>query len=122
MPNQTTWLSGDELAEIFQIRPSRLAQMMRAGLIDYVTSIGGPLIHREAAKKCLRAMPELIEVFRVEREVDFAVEEGGIAWEPQTYQRPSTVRLLECVKRHEGSFPSKPPPPRNRVFRQSSRP
>jgi hypothetical protein len=106
MTQQNTWLAGLEVAQLLAIRPDRVAQLMRVGILPYVTAVDGPLVHKRDLKNLTELFPDLLRHFQVENEVDSLVEDGDFRWEPQSYTRPSTVKLLACVKRREPTFPS----------------
>lgn len=110
MQQQNTWLDGLEASKILSIRPSRCAQLCRAGLVPYVTAVGGILIHKRELRAFELRFPELLEYLRAEKEVDNILEDGDLIFECINFPPPSTVKLLKCVERHEGSFPTRSAP------------
>lgn len=112
MTQRNTWVDGLELAAHLNIRPSRAAQILRAGLMPFQTSAGGPLIHQKDIARFATNFPELLDYFRAEKEVDNHVEDGELIFEQLSFPSAPTVKLLRCVERHEGSFPERAPHPR----------
>lgn len=108
MTKQNTWLSGLELAEQLAIRPSRAAQILRAGMLDYQVSAGGPLIHQQHVRCFERDFPELLSYFRCELEVDNNVEKGEIIFDEITFPTEKVCKLLKCVERYEPVLPKRP--------------
>lgn len=111
MQKQDTWMTGPELAAALEIREARAAQIARCGMIDFVTSAGGALFHIRHVRAFAKNFPELLEVFRVEKEVDNRLELGECVFEIVTFPQKRTADLMKCVERHEATFPDKHRPP-----------
>lgn len=106
MDKQTTWLDGYEVADALSIRPSRVAQICRCGMLPYQTAVGGILIHKKDVRGFELHFPELLEYFRAENEVDKVLESGELIFEVMSFPPPSTVKLLKCVERCQPDFPT----------------
>lgn len=107
MTKQNTWLSGLELAEQLAIRPSRAAQILRCGFLDFELSAGGPLIHQAQIAGFVRNFPELLSFFRCELEVDKNVDRGEIIFDEVQFPTAKVTQLLKCVERKEPTFPDR---------------
>lgn len=106
MTSTQAWLTPSELSDVLGIRLSRVAQLMRVGILPYEKTIGDPLIHRRQIKNLVDLFPELLDFFRAENEGDKRLTEGELSLADLPFQRPSTLKLLKCVQRREGSVPN----------------
>lgn len=119
---QDTYLTGPECAELLQIRPMRVAQLMRAGLLAFLSTVDGPIVHRRELKRMANDLAELLLILRVEKEVDESVEYGELVFECHSFPSESTARLLASVQVREPTFPRGAPVRRNQRYPQKLSP
>lgn len=105
MQNQRTWLDAREASSELDIRPSRLAQLMRTRLIGFVTAVGGPLFHRREIEWFASNYPALLESFRVEKEVDNVLTSGELQLCTEAYPPDHRPNSVICAKRRQGPSP-----------------
>lgn len=117
MQTQDTWLNGLEASAKLAVRPSRLAQLMRAGLMPYKTGVDYVLVHARAIRIFEAQFPDLLEYLRAEYEVDKLLDEGELTFSCLNFPPPNVIKLLKSVERREGSFPTRELPPSKLSFR-----
>jgi hypothetical protein len=105
MTKQNTWIDGLEASIELQIRPSRVAQIMRCGLLPFQLTAGTSLIHQKDVRVFCETFPELLHYFRCELEVDKQVESGELIFEELNFPTEKTCKLLKCVEAREPTFP-----------------
>jgi len=105
MTSTNNALMPHEVAELLGIRLSRVAQMLRTGILPYLETKDLPLIHREAALMTIDLFPMLIAHFREEKQSITGEELGEDNLDPQNYLRPSTIALMRCVNAQHPTVP-----------------